>query len=66
MKKEVTITIENSDDYVGCYGSFNMQDSICRNYCALKLRCAIEREQNMRIDLLEELIDSDAVVVKMQ
>jgi len=69
MKKEIEvreIEIDDKDDHIGCFGNFSMEDPICRKYCALKLRCAIEREQNLRMDLLEDLIATDSMVFKLQ
>ena len=54
------------DDYTGCFGTFDLADTICRKHCALKLRCAIEREQNDRMELLEELVAADASPLKIQ
>ncbi len=54
------------DDYVGCFGTFDLSDTICRKHCALKLRCAIEREQNDRLELLEDLVAADAPLLKIQ
>jgi hypothetical protein len=52
------------DDYVGCFGNFNRKNVICKRYCALNLRCAIENEQNVRMELLEDLVASDGLFLK--
>ncbi|MBW1841396.1 MAG: hypothetical protein JRI75_06340 [Deltaproteobacteria bacterium] len=54
------------EDHLGCFGDFNIEDTICKNYCVLSLRCAIERDQNTRIELLEDLISSDELSIKIQ
>ncbi|MDD2389834.1 MAG: hypothetical protein PHP23_08905 [Desulfobacterales bacterium] len=66
MKKKPTVISKTLNDHIGCYGTFSMQDTICRKYCALKLRCAIEHDQNMRVDLLEEIIESEAMFDNIQ
>jgi hypothetical protein len=52
------------DDYVGCFGNFNRKNLICKKYCALNLRCAIENEQNVRMELLEDLVASEGLFLK--
>ena len=54
------------DDRLGCYGSFNIQDPICKKFCALRLRCLIDRDHNNRLELLEDLISSDLMSIKIQ
>jgi hypothetical protein len=39
---------------VGCYGHFRVNDPICRNYCAISIRCAIEQDRNMQVELHED------------
>ena len=65
MKEELK---GNSDSYrhLGCFGEFTLADPICRKLCALSIRCAIEQDQNARLELLEELISSDDLSTKMQ
>ena len=46
-------------DHLGCFGNFNMEDSICRKFCILSLRCAIERENNARMEILEDMLSYD-------
>lgn len=65
MKKEFLDKI-SFKDYLGCFGDFNIEDMICKKHCALSLRCAIERDQNKRIELLEDLISSDEMSIKIQ
>ena len=53
------------DQYVGCFGGFRRDDPICRQRCALNLRCAIEHERNERFEILEELVAVDGMVIKV-
>ena len=39
---------------LGCFGSFQADDPICRQYCAIRIRCAIERDQAILLEVLEE------------
>ena len=65
MKKELMNKI-SFDDHLGCFGNFNIEDPICRKLCALRLRCAIDRNKNNRMELLEDLISSSEMFIKIQ
>lgn len=52
--------------HMGCFGEFSLEDPVCRTYCAVSLRCAIERDQNDRFEILQELASSDEIYMKMQ
>mgnify|MGYP000011756612 FL=1 len=54
------------NDHLGCFGEFNVGNPICRKMCSLNIRCAIEREQNDQLELLEDLISSDTMFIKIQ
>ena len=54
------------DRHLGCFGAFRMSDPICRKYCALNLRCAIESGQNEQMEILEDLISSETWNTKNQ
>jgi hypothetical protein len=53
-------------EHLGCFGNFSLDDPICRNLCAINLRCAIESEQNTRLEILQDLVSSDDLYVKIQ
>jgi hypothetical protein len=44
---------------LGCFGSFQSNDPICRDYCAIRIRCAIERDQAILLEFLEESASGD-------
>ena len=54
------------DDHLGCFGEFNIEDPICKKFCALSLRCIIERNQNVRMEMLEDMVFSDGMFLKTQ
>ena len=54
------------DDHLGCFGNFNIEDPICKRFCSLSLRCAIENDQNTRLEIIEDLISSDSMIITMQ
>jgi len=65
MEKETVYGILDQDD-LGCFGDFNSSDPICKQRCALRLRCAIERNQNERLELLDDLMSTEDVFLKIQ
>ncbi len=65
MKKELMNKI-SFDNHLGCFGNFNIEDPICKKLCALRLRCAIDRNKNAQMELLEDLISSSEMFIKIQ
>ena len=65
MKKEY-IDPTVLDDHLGCFGNFDLQDPICLKRCAVRLRCAIDRDQNNRLEFLEDLMSPDSLYNKLQ
>jgi hypothetical protein len=65
MKKAIP-QMPIADDQVGCIGDFDATDDICKKYCALKLRCAIEYHQNARLEFIEDIVASNSTFVKIQ
>lgn len=61
-KREIERTL---DHYLGCFGHYRTGDPICNRRCALSLRCAIEHDQNERFEILEELVSSGSMVMKI-
>jgi hypothetical protein len=54
------------DHLLGCFGEFQREEPICRTHCALRLRCAVESAHNMRMEILEEMVLSDGLNIKVQ
>ncbi len=52
---ELTTAFDGSD----CMGTYTREDRQCAKYCVLRLRCAIEKEQNLRLELIEDLVIAD-------
>ena len=54
------------DDHLGCFGEFNSKDPICKKFCALNIRCAIDSNQNNLMEFLEDLASSNEIFMKIQ
>ena len=65
MKKDI-IPPFLIEDHVGCFGEFDGRDRICTVHCALRLRCTIEKEQNIRMEIIEELVSAERPLTKLQ
>jgi hypothetical protein len=65
MKKDL-IDMTAVTDHLGCFGSFDLDDSICRQFCAINLRCAVEKEKNDRFELIQDLVLSDDTYLRTQ
>jgi hypothetical protein len=65
MKKE-NLDRMAINSHLGCFGSFESEDPVCKKLCAINLRCIIERDQNMRMEILEDLVASNDIFIKMQ
>ncbi len=57
---------QDLDRFLECFGSFDAEDNVCLKHCVLSLRCAIEKDEHMRMELLEDLVSSDGAILKMQ
>lgn len=66
MKKKETVFEISSYDEIGCLGDFDATDVLCSTRCALRLRCAIESEENARLELIEDLMEGDSLLMKIQ
>lgn len=53
------------DFYLGCLGQYRHGDPICGRWCALTVRCIIEREQNERFEIIRELISASNFSARM-
>ncbi|MFO7666647.1 MAG: hypothetical protein R6V76_08520 [Desulfobacterales bacterium] len=50
---------DNLGNHLGCFGNFSIKDMICKKFCALSLRCYIEKDQNSKIEIIEEIVFSE-------
>ena len=64
MKKDKA-DADRLKSYLQCYGEFNIQDPVCRQVCALRLRCAIEYGQQEKMEILEDLVSGDEVLERV-
>ncbi len=58
--------IEVLDDQIGCIGEYDPADELCTKHCALKLRCAIEYNRNLRLEVIADIVSSNDTFIKTQ
>lgn len=56
----------NPFDHLDCFGEYKNDSPLCARHCALRLRCAIEQDQNMRLELIEDLVSAEGQIIKIQ
>ncbi|MFZ1986319.1 MAG: hypothetical protein WAU91_18045 [Desulfatitalea sp.] len=61
-KRVVSIVIEQLD----CFGDYANNNPLCAKYCVLRLRCAIEQDQNLRMELLSDLTTIEGSIITNQ
>jgi len=65
MKKDINRQITRMD-LMGYVGEFQRENPICKKFCILSIRCAIEKDQSRRMEMLEDLVNSEGFLVKIQ
>lgn len=53
-------------DQLDCFGDYRKSNRLCTRYCALRLRCAIERDQFRRMEIIEDLVASEDPLFRIQ
>jgi hypothetical protein len=53
-------------DYLGCYSNFAPDDLICRKFCAISVRCAIDKDNKTRFELIQDMAFSDDTYLTIQ
>ncbi len=65
MQKE-SLRILSFDDHLGCFGEFNFKDPVCKKFCAVNVKCAIDYENNTRLEILDDLVFTESRFSKIQ
>ncbi|MCW7753581.1 hypothetical protein OOT00_06205 [Desulfobotulus sp. H1] len=65
MKKRSS-SQDRYDDTLECYARFRMNDRICREFCAVRLRCLIEQEQQLDAGFLDDFFVPEESPLRMQ
>ncbi|MDA8137110.1 MAG: hypothetical protein M0036_00545 [Desulfobacteraceae bacterium] len=43
------------DEHLDCFGDYSKDNPLCAKYCALRLGCAVQKEHNIRMEILSDL-----------
>lgn len=66
MKEKVNVRRISTTLRLGCFGHFRSDDRVCRNHCAIRIRCAVERDQKIVLEVMNEMNIGDDLPVKLQ
>jgi hypothetical protein len=61
-KKTMDMIFEsNLARHLDCFGVFDMTDPVCRNHCALCLKCIIEKNRKFQVDVMDDILTGETV-----
>jgi hypothetical protein len=64
---KITVRRTPATIHTGCFGNFRFEDTVCRKHCAIRIRCAIERDEKMLLEFVEEMdVGGDDSFLKFQ
>jgi hypothetical protein len=53
--EKITVQCAAATLHTGCFGNFRFEDAVCRKHCAIRIRCAIERDDKLLLEFVEEM-----------
>lgn len=63
--EKITVRRAAATIHTGCFGNFRFEDAVCRKHCAIRIRCAIERDEKIMLEFVEEMdVDGDEFFLK--
>ena len=65
--EKITVQRAAATIHAGCFGNFRFEDAVCRMHCAIRIRCAIERDEKMLLEFVDEMdVGGDEFFIKFQ
>ena len=55
-----------SDVHLNCFGELRPLDEVCREHCVLCIRCLIEKNQNIQMEVFEEMMVAEFMSLRVQ
>jgi hypothetical protein len=65
MKKK-NVNSQRLKDRFDCFGHYDADDTICRDWCQLNIRCAIAQHQYVELEILEDLVYAEVESDRIQ
>lgn len=53
-------------DQLDCFGDYTKTNPLCVKHCALRLRCVIEQDHNIRMEVLADLATAESMNITIQ
>lgn len=66
MMKKLIMRSKGLGNRLDCFGNFDLHDTVCRKWCHLNIRCAIARDQNEQVEIMEDFFHSVMETSKIQ
>ena len=64
MKSESKVNSVRRES-LACLGEFNRENAVCRKYCGANLRCIIESERSVQLEIVEDLLTEDEIGARL-
>jgi hypothetical protein len=48
-----------AEDLIGCIGDFQIDDPVCRRFCAVRIRCSIESSYHIQSEIYDDMTSPD-------
>ena len=55
--KRTVIGPDGLEERLDCFGRFDLRDTICLKWCLFNIRCAIVRNRDEELEIIEDLVD---------
>jgi len=65
MKKKI-LHSQRLKDRFDCFGHYDPDDAVCRDWCQLNIRCAIAQHQYVELEILEDLVYAEVESDRIQ
>ncbi len=53
-------------DVPDCLGEFNKKNRLCSQYCCIAIKCCVMHSKNLKIDIMEQLLNESNFAIKLQ
>ncbi len=54
----------DSTDTPDCFGDYNSDNRLCKEHCAISIKCCVHQAKHPKVDILEKLLIHNHYAVK--
>ena len=55
-----------SETEMDCFGNFDINHTLCKDHCTMRLNCIVERDYSLRLEVIEEMNTFHAHILRTQ